>query len=182
MTLLISDYMRKLNLELHDRADYGGGGYRHAARIDDLARRINAKSILDYGAGKGTLKTALVKLKWPPKAVHEYDPAIPGKDRLPDKRWDLVVCTDVMEHIEPDCLDDVLASIARVTKQVGYFAIANRPASKQLGNGQNTHLIVEDGMWWFDKLRGSGFRVVYYNEQLRSDGSPHSVVLHTVTL
>ena len=39
--------------------------------------------------------------------IKEYDPAIPGKDSLPEPA-DIVVCSDVLEHIEPNYLLNVL--------------------------------------------------------------------------
>ncbi len=64
----------------------------------------------------------------------EYDPAVAGKD-LPPEPADLVVCTDVLEHIEPDCLDDVLSDLARLTKKVLLVNISTRPAVKVLADG-----------------------------------------------
>jgi hypothetical protein len=43
--------------------------------------------------------------------VSEYDLAIPNKDMLPTKRSGLIDALDVMEHIEPDYLDDVLRTL-----------------------------------------------------------------------
>ena len=65
---------------------------------------------------------------------------------------DLVACIDVLEHIEPDCLDAVLDDLARVTARVGVFTIATGPAAKTLPDGRNAHLIQEAPEWWMPKL------------------------------
>lgn len=148
MTTITEDY-RALNAELHrTRKDYGRRGGRHAARVLKLLKRFNASTVLDYGAGKGGLKAAL-----PDVDVREYDPAIPGKDTPPEPA-DILVCTDVLEHIEPECLDDVLAELARLTRKVGHLVIAIQPdQTKLLPDGRNPHLIVERPGWWREKLR-----------------------------
>jgi hypothetical protein len=143
---LISYEYRKLNRVLHKRKAYGIGGARWADEVRRLVAEHRCINVLDYGSGKGTLKRAL-----PGVYVDEYDPAIPGKDHEPLPA-DLVVCTDVLEHIEPDCLDDVLKHIASLTNRVALLSIATRPATKLLADGRNAHLIVENGGWWIDRL------------------------------
>jgi len=148
VTLITEDY-RALNAELHrTRRDYGRRGGRHAARVLRLLERFEAATVLDFGCGKGGLKKAL-----PGVDVREYDPAIPGKDSAPEPA-DILVCTDVLEHIEPECLDDVLAELARLTRKVGHIVIAIQPdQTKLLPDGRNPHLIVERPGWWRTKLR-----------------------------
>jgi len=63
-----------------------------------------------------------------------------------------VICTDVMEHIEPECLDDVIDDLKRVTNIVLVVNIALRPAKKTLADGRNAHLIVKDIEWWMGKF------------------------------
>lgn len=136
----ISEDYRALNHALHQsKPTYGASGHKWAEWVEDL------DDILDYGCGKGTLRKALGR------DIAEYDPCIPGKDNEPD-RHDYVVCTDVLEHIEPDCLDDVLRHIRSKMKIGGFFVIATRPAKKTLPDGRNAHLIVEPLEWWIRRL------------------------------
>jgi hypothetical protein len=76
---------------------------------------------------------------------------------------DIVACTDVLEHIEPECLEDVLADLRRVTKKMGFFTIATRPAKKFLSDGRNAHLIQQDARWWLEKLWAK-FHVQQFND------------------
>ena len=79
-----------------------------------------------------------------------YDPAFPGYGAA--KPADLVCCIDVLEHIEPKLLDNVLKELARITKGLGFFTIHMGPAGKVLSDGRNAHLIQKPTSWWLPKL------------------------------
>jgi uncharacterized Rossmann fold enzyme len=156
--MLISPEYVELNAELHrTNAAYGVGGAKHAETVLNLAEGIHARSVLDYGCGKGELGKAL------PFGICEYDPAIPGKQD-PPRPADLVVCTDVLEHVEPAMLNDVLNDLRRCTLKVGYFVIHTGPAQKTLPDGRNTHLSQHPRAWWEQKL-AKGFQVGKITEQ-----------------
>lgn len=145
---LISETYRKLNRELHDqRPDYGTTARNYVQKIANLVEAAgDDATILDYGCGKGLLKQFLPHLN-----VFEYDPAIPGKDGEPSPA-DFLVSIDVLEHIEPDCLTDVLEHMRRKAKGVVFLTVATRPAKKTLPDGRNAHLIVETIDWWLPRL------------------------------
>lgn len=143
---LISAQYRELNRKLHEtNLYYGVGGGKHADAVIKIAKAIDTTSILDYGCGKGYLAKAI------PFPIWEYDPAIPGKDEAP-RPADLVICADVLEHIEPDKLAFVLDDLRRCVKKVGYFIIHTGPSSKLLEDGRNSHLIQKPMAWWTKKL------------------------------
>lgn len=143
----MSEDYRLQNAALHrDKPSYGAGGRRLAKEIIALANRKGCKSILDYGCGKATLSMAM-----PGWDVRNYDPAIPEYNSSPIPA-DLVVCLDVLEHVEPDCLDAVLDHVRGLMKSLGLFVIATRPARKRLPDGRNAHLIVESADWWRSKI------------------------------
>lgn len=144
---LISDEYRALNAELHHRRpDYGANGHKWAGQIVDLVKMVKAKTILDYGCGKQTLGGALPHL-----LIAGYDPAIPGLDDTPEPA-DLVICTDVLEHIEPERLDAVLDDLKRCAGIAIFMSIATRPAVKFLADGRNAHLTVKPCRWWLPKI------------------------------
>jgi len=145
--MLATESYRALNRQLHEeRPDYGALGVKWAAQVQDIARAVDAKTILDYGCGKGSLGRALSHL-----LVMNYDPAMPGLDATPDPA-DLVVCTDVLEHIEPDCLNAVLDDLKRCALKAIFMTVATRPAKKFLPDGRNAHLIQEPLRWWLPKI------------------------------
>ena len=155
--MLITEEYRKLNSELHERnVNYGRSGSENIKVVLELSSRYNSKDILDYGCGKSTLNENL------PFQIKQYDPAIEKYANQPEPA-DIVVCTDVMEHIEPECLDAVLTNIKELTKKVAYFMIATKPALKTLADGRNAHLIVQKPEWWTDKLN-EYFKIVSIQE------------------
>lgn len=149
--MLISDDYRRLNAQLHDDLpDFGTVASALGVSIAKMCHKHNFHSVLDYGCGKGTLAPVLQAVGL---SVQEYDPAVPEKDEAPSPAQ-LVVCIDVMEHVEPDCVDDVLAHIASLSQAMAYFMIDNGPAKKNLPDGRNAHLTIEDLPWWKQKLSG----------------------------
>lgn len=144
--MLITDQYRELNAQLHDtNPHYGVSSTKWAPVVAGLAENFGTHDILDYGCGKGLLKSTL---GW---AIREYDPAIPGKDAPPEPA-DMVVCTDVLEHIEPECLEHVLNDLQRLTRKVAFLNIATRPAKKILADGRNAHLIQQPLPFWLPLL------------------------------
>lgn len=143
---VISEEYLKLQRQLHeDNLAYGVGGGKYADTVKELCRKLDTKSVLDYGCGKGYLAKALDFPIW------EYDPAIFGKSDEP-RPADIVFCNDVLEHIEPDKIDFVLDDLRRVTQKVGYFVIHTGPAMKTLADGRNAHILQKPMIWWKGKL------------------------------
>jgi hypothetical protein len=143
---VISPEYRALNATLHaENLYFGVGGARHADMVAKLAAELKTTTVLDYGCGKGLLAQAL------PFPIWEYDPAVPGKD-TPPRPADLVVATDVLEHIEPEHLEGVLCDLVRCIRHIGFLTINTQPATKTLPDGRNTHLIVQPKAWWKARL------------------------------
>lgn len=146
---LISESYRKLNAELHQRkAKYGGKGDAWGERVAGYIDEVKAESYLDYGCGKGNLIED-IRTRKPQLAIFGYDPVT-----APDMpaAADFVTCNDVLEHIEPDLLDNVLEHIASLIRERGLLVISQRLANKTLADGRNAHLIVKPTAWWMQRL------------------------------
>jgi uncharacterized Rossmann fold enzyme len=144
---LITKEYSDLNWQLHrDNPVYGVGGGKYASLVMKLCEGLNTRLVLDYGCGKGLLGKSL------PFPIWEYDPAIPGKEDG-NRPADIVICTDVLEHIEPELLDEVLSDIKRCLRYTGYLVIHTGQASKTYADGRNTHLIQQGKDWWLEKLK-----------------------------
>lgn len=147
--VLISEDYRALQTHLHqERDDYGSASLSHVEAVRDLAAALVTRDVLDYGCGKGRLGQALQKHQVP---VRNYDPGVPAWSADPAPA-DLVVCIDVLEHIEPACIEDVLADLRQLTRKLAYLSIDLAPASKMLADGRNAHLIIEPLEWWLPRL------------------------------
>lgn len=140
----------------HAADRWGKSGHSHLPEVMGMVRDLGAQSIVDYGCGRGSLKPA-VEREDAALRVFEYDPGIPGKDILP-KPADLVVSTDVLEHIEHEKLNAVLRHIFLLAKKGAYLVIATKPARETLPDGRNAHLIVKNPAWWEEKLREHGWK------------------------
>jgi len=148
---LLSESYRELNSNLHvAEPDFGINGHVMAEFVAQVSTKLRASTVLDYGCGKGTFKPALLQLA-PNLVCSEYDPAIPAKAALPEPAH-IVLCGDVMEHIEPAYLDNVLAHLRSLTLKLLIAGVATHPANKTLADGRNAHLIVESKGWWLNKF------------------------------
>lgn len=144
-----SEYLA-LQQELHKNPHYGVASIEYAPVVRDVLNGAKAKSISDYGAGKQNLKAALGRLGKTDFEYFPYDPAFPDYGR--PQPAELVCCIDVLEHIEPDYVDAVIAELALITTKLGFFSIATGPAVKVLADGRNAHLIQKPSSWWLPKL------------------------------
>jgi len=161
--MLISDEYRRLNRELHEsKPAFGSKGGKCWHIVKAICQEHGYKTVLDYGCGKAGLKTTLSGY-----GVYEYDPALDRDERRP---CDLVYSRDVLEHIEPDCLSDVLNDIRANMLHRGWFLIATCKSGDILPDGRNAHLIVEDIHWWAEKLRQHGMEPVKSQFASRKQG------------
>jgi hypothetical protein len=142
----ISPSYLELQKQFHlDRPDYGISGAKHVEPVLNFAKQLDTRDILDYGCGKATLQKGL------PFPIQNYDPCMPEYSKRPQPA-SLVVCTDVLEHIEIECLKDVLDDIRTLTLQMLFVNVACRPAAKFLPDGRNAHLLQESPNWWLTWL------------------------------
>jgi hypothetical protein len=150
-SLLISREYREMQEKLHENPEYGVASVYYAPVVADIARSTGATELLDYGAGKGRLGPTLREKFGLHLEVHHYDPAIPAWSATPQP-CRLVACIDVLEHIEPDLLDNVLEDLKRVVSDVGIFTVHTGAALKSLPDGRNAHLIQRPVSWWLPKF------------------------------
>lgn len=149
MSHLISPEYQELMQSYHDNTPHFGSSMAKQMSPGDLLKLTTAMDttdVLDYGCGKGKLGLQL------PFPIHHYDPGIPKWSTPPDPH-DIVICVDVLEHVEPECTEAVLDDLARVTKQVGIFAVCLIKANKHLPDGRNAHINLKTKETWLALLR-----------------------------
>ena len=134
--------------KLHASKKYGVSSEQLVERINASIAGHEFESVLDFGCGQSKM---VDKLNVPKK--YRYDPAIPAYDALPVDEVDLVVCTDVLEHVPEEELDDVLKELSSLSEDA-YFVIGTALAYHTLPNGENCHCTVHNDDWWIKKLSG----------------------------
>ena len=161
--LLITDYMFKMNQKMFNKEreivesevyrEFGTSGHEYAGEIamlaGQIAKRYGNITLLDYGCGQGTLKKVFPNIVG--VEFIEYDPCIEEKSKHPEPA-DVVVCSDVLEHIESECLENVLDDLQKLTKKVAFIAICLTRAGKNYSDGRNCHLSQLPLDIWFAKL------------------------------
>lgn len=158
--MISKEYLSQVQ-QLHaSDSSWGTSGQRYAKDVYNLICSYEAKSVLDFGAGKGGLLDAVSRLldeasldNSHPVKLTNYDPAVPGFDELPASKYDLLVSTDVLEHIEPEHLDAVLKTMASLTGMAAFLVIHTGPAKAVLPDGRNAHLIQRSPTWWISQLK-----------------------------
>lgn len=162
--MLISEDYRKQQQHLHDTTEYGTASKEYAPLVAQIVDRIGVEHLLDYGCGSmcnlartmfdkaGTKGPKLEHIQPGHKFRYQaYDPAVP---RFADRPIpaQMVACIDVLEHVEPECLDDVLDDLRALTEAVLFCTIHTGPAQKILPDGRNAHINQQPMNYWLPKL------------------------------
>ena len=128
--------------------------------IKDLITLTNSKTLLDYGSGKGfQYKSMLLEDKdqikyqslqkyWNVSEIYCYDPGYPSYQKLPQKQYDAVVLTDVLEHCRQEDIKWILADIFSLARKFVFANIACYKARQILPNGDNAHCTIRPTAWW----------------------------------
>lgn len=149
---LISDEYQAQQQHLHETTEYGTMAQHYGPLVSQIIDKLEITHLLDYGCGRrmGLLKTLKTKSKL---TYQGYDPGA-GLEELATAPIpaQMVCCIDVLEHIEPPYLENVLDHLASLTEVVALMSIHTGPAMKTLPDGRNAHLTQEPIEWWLPKL------------------------------
>lgn len=135
---------------------------KHTTRISDLIAMSDAKTMLDYGAGKASsYKLPAGADPDSPMRIHEdfpellvrcYDPGYPPFATLDSDMHDGVISTDVVEHLAPFDVPWVFDEIFARSRSFVYIVAACYPAKKTLPGGRNAHSTNELPYWWHQQI------------------------------
>lgn len=132
----------------------------HAKRIKVLIDSTGARTLLDYGCGKGYQyepgKIAIpgegtwdgVIDYWDVDEVCCYDPCYARYSKLPEGKFDGVISTDVLEHCPEQDVPWIVAEIFSYATRFVFASVACYPALTTLPNGENAHCTVRPLEWW----------------------------------
>ena len=130
-----------------------------AGHIRRLIAATGAKTLLDYGSGKGG---QYLPMPWRDEGgtvypdipawwgveVRCYDPAYPKFAALPEGEFDGVISTDVLEHCPEEDLSWIVGELFGYARRFVFANVACFPARKRLPNGQNAHCTIRPLKWW----------------------------------
>lgn len=152
----------KLYAQLHqDKPKYFSGKFNQdqVGEIVQLVKFADPDRILDYGSGKGyQYLNRRIHDQWGGMLPYCYDPGVIQISKRPEGTFAGIICTDVLEHIDPDDVETILADIFGFLHPAGrpvfaYFHISTRPAGKTFKDtNENIHLTVRPPKWWDAKL------------------------------
>ena len=133
---------------------------RQAQRIRRLIKLSDARTILDYGSGKGTQYVPAkifengiaqwnsIQEYWGVDKIQCYDPGFEPLSAWPQSQFDGVVCTDVLEHCPEDDLPWIVSELFRYSRRFVFASVACYPANKKLPSGENAHCTIRDADYW----------------------------------
>ena len=141
----------------------------HIEKLTKLMLLEGVKSLLDYGCGKALLYDNMKYKEMPiddngqvlPKPLSKlwqldyfslYDPAYEKYSKLPKGKYDAVICTDVIEHIDEKDVDWILNEIFSYARKFVFLTIACYKALKEFEDGRNLHVNIKQPSYWKEKL------------------------------
>lgn len=157
----------------HGQNYFRGGIWHDIPFIADLIKQGSYRTILDYGAGDGMMWKYFNQIQkdhiFLARHLHRngyhleadiYDPHNPNHDTIPSgKRWDIVMCNDVLEHVLIEDIPATLRHIFSLANKAVYLNISTQHASKRIVDEegvditkQDLHVTVRDAMWWLDEI------------------------------
>lgn len=149
---------------LDKKTIFDGGGIRLI--YDELEYELDKRgsgTILDFGCGSAVhwhLKVPIPGQKHKTtateyfgarlKGFYRYDPAHPEYCEKPSGKFDIVMCTEVLEHVPLDEIPELLTELASYMKPDGFavFSIPKGLSSNAFPDGENLHCtLMNTGEW-----------------------------------
>jgi 2-polyprenyl-3-methyl-5-hydroxy-6-metoxy-1,4-benzoquinol methylase len=140
-------YLKQAKLyHQEDKIWQGTSIINYIPKINQIIKDKDIKTILDYGCGKA---------KHHPKEWNaiKYDPAIQDYQNKPQDKYDLVISTDVLEHIPVENLKQTIDEIFGYSNKWVFVSVCCRKAEAILPNGYNAHATIESAKWWRDLFK-----------------------------
>ena len=143
------DYIKQYELLYKIKKNYGKTSIKLYDMLEKIINDLNILSVLDYGCGKSKLLDLIKKNK--KIKIYRYDPAIKKYSTLTKNKTDLVICTDVLQHVPLYDLDRVLKEIKSKGIYILFYIKCTNHKTK-LPNKTYANCTVYDKKWWLEKL------------------------------
>jgi len=161
--------------ELHDQGKFSGGSLKakYIPQIKALVQKTGSRTLLDFGCGKAHNYTkSHINRAFGIKDgnVSLYDPGYEQYEDMPEGQFDCLICTDVMEHIPEELIDETLQTMFSKCTKFAFIVIHCGLADKVLPNGENAHITVKPPDWWKQKIiENKGLQMVQLKFIIPSD-------------
>lgn len=170
--------------DLYKKGYHANPNYSHSyGLIELLCRNVMFDSVLDVGASVGAavaeinrrgkvavgVEASLVAVD---KAKRLGRPVLWGeatKLPLPTNDVDVVMSTDVFEHLKPEDVDQAIAECHRVASKYIAMKIATKPEAGGWGKKvgvDDLHLTVRPIEWWKEKFLRLGDEIIYESNDI----------------
>ena len=166
--------MRKISQQEFDDKYFEQRGIEQKHYLQAMAWishfNLDEKSfVLDFGCGKGPYVHALRYYEIPAVGIDIAESAIKNPIGLANKniflendlqfmKYDLIICYDVMEHLEENQLDSFIQNLKKYSNKYLLCSICffNDPNY----NLDSTHKIMKSRFWWTRKIEEHGFKLL----------------------
>ena len=125
--------------------------------LKTIIEKNKVENLLDYGSGKGERyfkESSFGGETYPPLKDYWkinptlFDPGVPHP-KPKNKKFDIVISIDVLEHIPLEDLNWVLNEIFDFSNGIVFLNIACYAAERTFSNGTNVHVSIYHPMWWY---------------------------------
>lgn len=133
---------------------------QHKKQIGELVKLHHAKRLLDYGCGAGDAYRSPHKLhkEWGLRwfDVSLYDPAFGEHHEKPLGKFDGVLCSDVVEHVQEEDVPDFISTLFSHSTKFVWASFCSRPAKKFFpGTDVNLHITQRPADWWQEQFKAA---------------------------
>jgi SAM-dependent methyltransferase len=137
--------------------------------LDKLLQEVKFTSFLDAGCGNAAVVRELLNRGYDAKGIDVSDYIINDVNRdlvengvlhagslenlpFPDKSFDLVFSSDVLEHITVEKVQRVASELVRVSKDLLFLSISLRPSAQN----NKFHITLRPRSWWEESFAKAG--------------------------
>lgn len=174
------------NEKIRYDAAYATGQYFPEAGIGfwrkllDRTKFDGVKKILDVGCGAGQVVAHLrnegyeaygtdiadgARRYWKMANIEPFCQVTPAH-KMPylDEEFDIVCCTEVLEHVPEEIVLDTLKELYRVGSGDYIFSCALKPAfHKMPHDGSEPHITIKPMEWWIEMMKQAGYAIISIN-------------------
>lgn len=146
MILLTDEYKETIQKYHEINRQWGNGPRAYIPALGKFIYENKVVDLLDYGCGKAKNLQFIFDC-----VTAAYDPGVPEYSQDP-KVCEHLICMDVLEHIERDCIESVLQHINSKFTKKALLSISLQPSRDILPDGRNAHILMKPAAWWVEIL------------------------------